>query len=97
MAPTPISDANRTAALTELEGWSYDADAKAISKKFQFADFKEAFAFMTRVALLAEEKCHHPEWFNVYNRVEVTMTTHDAGGVTEYDIEFATLMNTWAG
>lgn len=96
MAPSPLSPDAINAALEALDGWSYDADAKAISKKFVFADFKEAFAFMSRVALLAEEKCHHPEWFNVYNRVEVTMTTHDAGGVTDYDTEFATKMNEWA-
>lgn len=83
-------------ALEGLAGWTYDAEAGAIRKSFLFADFKAAFGFMTQVALLAEEACHHPEWFNVYNRIDVTMTTHDAGGVTENDTLFAEKMNSWA-
>ncbi len=83
-------------ALKSLDGWRYEVEAEAICKSFEFADFKAAFGFMTQVALLAEEACHHPEWFNVYNRVEVKMTTHDAAGVTETDLLFADKMNAWA-
>ena len=68
----------------------------AISKSFKFKDFNAAFGFMTRIALIAEKADHHPEWFNVYNRVEVTLTTHDAGGVTEKDIALAQHMNALA-
>ena len=68
----------------------------AIARKFEFANFNEAFGFMTRVALLAEKMDHHPEWFNVYNKVEVTLSTHDAGGVTQNDIDMATAMDAYA-
>ena len=95
--PSKLSDGERTSALESLAGWSYDADAEAIGKSFLFADFSEAWAFMNRAALLAEKMDHHPEWFNVYNRVEVKMTTHDADGVTVLDIEMATAMNGFAG
>ena len=69
----------------------------AIVRTFQFKDFNDAFAFMTHVALLAEKMDHHPEWFNVYGRVEVTLATHDAGGVTEKDIAMAKAMDVYAG
>ena len=95
--PTQMTDADRNTALASLDGWSYDADAKAINKTFTFADFSEAWGFMNRAALLAEKMDHHPEWFNVYNRVEVKMTTHDADGVTTLDIEMATAMDGFAG
>lgn len=95
--PTKLSDADRDAALTGAEGWAYDPDAKAITKKFQFADFSEAWGFMSRAALLAEKMDHHPEWFNVYNRVEVKMTTHDADGVSQWDFDMAAAMNVFAG
>jgi len=76
-----------------VEGWT-DLDGKdAITKTFSFADFNQAFGFMSRMALIAEKMDHHPEWFNVYNRVEVVLTTHDAGGVTELDVRMATAMN----
>ena len=76
-----------------VAGWS-DMDGKdAITKTFTFADFNQAFGFMSRIALIAEKMDHHPEWFNVYNRVEVVLTTHDAGGVTELDVRMATAMN----
>jgi 4a-hydroxytetrahydrobiopterin dehydratase len=79
----------RAKALASLVRWS-DVDGRdAITRNIQFADFNQAFAFMTKVALLAEKVDHHPEWFNVYNRVEVTLATHDAGGVTELDITMA--------
>jgi 4a-hydroxytetrahydrobiopterin dehydratase len=71
-------------------------DREAITRKFQFVDFDPAFAFMTRCALLASQMDHHPEWFNVYNKVEVTLATHDAGGVTQKDIDLATAMDGYA-
>lgn len=76
-------------AVSELDGWELRADTLAIARSFVFANFSEAFAFMTRVALLAEKADHHPEWFNVYNRVDMTLTTHDAGGVSDRDIAMA--------
>ncbi len=83
----------RRAALATLDDWREAADGRAIEKHFRFADFGAAFAFMTRVALLAERRNHHPDWRNVYDRVEVTLTTHDAGGVTERDIALARLID----
>lgn len=94
--PTELSDTDRDAALVDLAGWSYSADEKAINKTFTFADFSEAWGFMNRAALLAEKMDHHPEWFNVYNRVEVRLTTHDAGGVTRFDTEMAAAMNSFS-
>jgi 4a-hydroxytetrahydrobiopterin dehydratase len=86
----------RQAALAGLSDWR-DADGRdAISKTFRFRDFGEAFAFMTRVALHAEKHDHHPEWFNVYNRVDITLATHDAGGVTEKDIALARFIDSVA-
>lgn len=87
----------REKALSELNGWAEVDGRDAIQKTFTFADFNEAFAFMARVALEAEKADHHPEWFNVYNRVDVTLATHDAGGVTEKDIALATKMGAFAG
>jgi 4a-hydroxytetrahydrobiopterin dehydratase len=87
------------ALLTQLAlvpQWRFDSDSHAIERRFVFADFNAAFAFMTRVALAAEQRNHHPEWFNVYNRVDVTFSTHDAGGLTERDIEFAQLLDSWS-
>ena len=83
--------------LTPPDGWEQVDGRDAIARTFTFADFNAAFAFMTRAALKAEQMDHHPEWFNVYNRVEVTLSTHDAGGVTEKDIALATFMNEAAG
>jgi 4a-hydroxytetrahydrobiopterin dehydratase len=83
----------RAAALAKLDGWSEVQGRDAIRKKFTFKDFNEAFGFMARAALVAEKLDHHPEWFNVYNRVEVTLATHDAGGVTQRDIELAQTMD----
>ncbi|MCH9050317.1 MAG: 4a-hydroxytetrahydrobiopterin dehydratase [Proteobacteria bacterium] len=79
----------RRSALDTLQGWSEAEGRDAIEKSFRFADFNQAFAFMTRVALKAEKMNHHPEWFNVYNRVDIVLSTHDAGGVTERDVELA--------
>ena len=81
-------------AVTKLSGWTVKAgDRDAIEKSFKFADFKTAFGFMSSCALKAEQMDHHPEWFNVYNRVEVTLTTHDADGGTALDVELATFMD----
>jgi 4a-hydroxytetrahydrobiopterin dehydratase len=88
-----LSGEARKSALGKLAGWSEVAGRDAISRKFTFRDFNEAFGFMARAALVAEKLDHHPEWFNVYNRVEVTLATHDAGGVTERDIKLAEAMN----
>lgn len=87
----------RKAALTRLKGWSEAPGRDAITKKFVFADFNQAFGFMTRVALVAEKLDHHPEWFNVYKTVDVTLSTHDAGGLTERDIKLAEAMDKFAG
>src|SRR3977135_2455088 len=83
----------RKAAIAKLKGWSEVKGRDAISRKFAFEDFNAAFGFMTRAALVAEKLDHHPEWFNVYNKVEVTLATHDAGGGTELDIELAAAMD----
>lgn len=88
-----VSAEERTAALAGLPGWREERDGGALYKDFSFKDFSEAFGFMARTALLAEQMDHHPEWFNVYNRVEVTLTTHDAGGVTARDIKMAQFMD----
>jgi len=85
------------AALKELQGWSARDGRDAIVKTFQFKDFNAAFGFMTRVALKADKLDHHPEWFNVYNRVEVLLATHDADGVTALDLEMARFMDDAAG
>jgi 4a-hydroxytetrahydrobiopterin dehydratase len=84
-----LSDAERADALDDLEDWDYDEARDAITRSFTFRDFVEAFGFMTRVALLAEKADHHPEWSNVWNRVEILLTTHDAGGLSGRDIELA--------
>ena len=82
------------AALAKLQGWTRaPGDREAIARPYRFADFNIAFAFMTRVAIRAEQLDHHPEWFNVYNRVEVLLTTHDADGVTELDLAMASFMD----
>ena len=88
-----LSGEARKAALAKLKGWSDVSGRDAISKKFVFADFNQAFGFMTRTALVAEKLDHHPEWFNVYKTVEVTLSTHDAGGVTDLDVKLAETMD----
>jgi 4a-hydroxytetrahydrobiopterin dehydratase len=87
----------RAAALAKIPGWSELKGRDAIGRKFVFKDFSEAFGFMTRSALVAEQLNHHPEWSNVYKNVEVTLSTHDAGGLTDLDIKLAQAMNQVAG
>lgn len=89
MAIARLSDAQRDEALGALPGWALREDGLAITRELKFADFNEAFGFMTRVALHADRVDHHPEWFNVYNKVAVMLTTHDAGGVSQRDIDMA--------
>ena len=84
-----LDDAVRDVAMQQLPQWTYDADVKGIRRILRFVDFAEAFGFMTRVAILAEKADHHPEWFNVYNRVEILLTTHDADGLSQRDIDLA--------
>ena len=88
-----LTDAEREAALAELADWRLRDDGLAITRSFRFADFNAAFGFMTRAALLAEKADHHPEWFNVYNRLDVTLTTHDAGGLSARDVVMAKAMD----
>jgi len=87
-----LSPTARNAALAKLAGWQEASGRDAIVKTYVFADFNAAFGFMTRAALVAEKMDHHPEWFNVYKTVQVTLATHDAGGVTELDIALAEAM-----
>jgi 4a-hydroxytetrahydrobiopterin dehydratase len=92
-----LSREARSAALAKLAGWQEVSGREAIAKTFVFADFNEAFGFMTRAALIAEKMDHHPEWSNVYKTVVVTLATHDAGGVTARDIALAETMDRIAG
>ena len=89
MAIDQLSDTARAMALDALDDWDHDEARDAITRSFTFADFSQAFAFMTRVALLAEKADHHPEWSNVYNRVDILLTTHDAGGLSHRDVDLA--------
>jgi 4a-hydroxytetrahydrobiopterin dehydratase len=89
MAVKAASEAEITAGLAGLPGWTRVAGRSAISKSWKWADFNEAWGFMSRVALLAEQANHHPEWSNVWNRVEITLSTHDAGGLSELDFKLA--------
>jgi 4a-hydroxytetrahydrobiopterin dehydratase len=84
-----LTESERDAALADLPGWSFDAARNGIAKRFKFADFGAAFAFMTRVALAAEKADHHPDWSNVWNRVDILLSTHSDGGVTEKDVALA--------
>ena len=87
----------RRKALAALPDWREVEDRDAITRAYKFADFNEAFGWMARAALAAEKMDHHPEWFNVWNRVEVTLSTHDAGGLTERDTALAKIMDALAG
>jgi 4a-hydroxytetrahydrobiopterin dehydratase len=84
-----LSGEARAKVLAELEGWREVEGRDAIAKSFRFADFNQAFGFMSRVALAAEKMDHHPEWSNVYNKVEIVLSSHDAGGLTERDVKLA--------
>jgi 4a-hydroxytetrahydrobiopterin dehydratase len=84
-----LSNERRAEVLGQLADWQAVDGRDAITRTFKFKDFNEAFGFMARAALIAEKMDHHPEWFNVYNRVDVTLSTHDAGGLTELDVELA--------
>ncbi|CCQ75388.1 4a-hydroxytetrahydrobiopterin dehydratase [Magnetospira sp. QH-2] len=92
-----LTGSARETALAGLPGWTDVPGRNAMTKSFKFADFNAAFGFMTRVALAAEKANHHPEWFNVYNRVEVILSTHDSGGVTDKDIALAQFMESVSG
>ncbi len=89
MAIAQLTADERTAAMAELPHWSLAREGLAMERKFTFANFVDAFGFMTRVAILAQKADHHPEWFNVYNRVEITLTTHDTGGLSPRDVALA--------
>ena len=84
-----LTAGEREAALKELAGWTMVAGRDAIQRSFKFKNFSEAWGFMSRVALLAESQDHHPEWFNVYNKVDITLSTHDAGGLSARDVKLA--------
>jgi 4a-hydroxytetrahydrobiopterin dehydratase len=88
-----LSEAARMDALNALRDWTYDPQARSIRRELRFATFSQAFAFMTRVALAAEKADHHPEWSNVYNRVSISLSTHDAGGVTDKDVALARVID----
>ena len=94
---TKLTESERGEALASIGDWSLVDGRDAITRTFRFKDFNAAFGFMSRVALKAEKMDHHPEWFNVYNKVEVTLSTHDAGGLTELDIKLARFMDGIAG
>lgn len=96
MAISKLEGAARDSALQTFASWKHDAGRDALTKSFVFADFNVAFGFMSRVALMAEKLDHHPEWFNVYNRVEITLTTHDANGLSERDVALATFIEATA-
>ena len=93
--PSRLSNEAVQARLCTLKGWTHENDA--LLREFRFTDFSAAFAFMTRAAMRAEQLDHHPDWFNVYNRVKVQLSTHDADGVTELDFLLAEAMNRFAG
>lgn len=87
--PAKLTDSERSAALATVPDWTYDGPMDALYRKLKFKDFSEAFGFMSRVALVAEQANHHPEWSNVYNSVSFKLTTHDAGGLTQKDVDLA--------
>ncbi len=97
MPRTPLDAQQVRAKLAALPGWTLSEDGRSISRQFRFADFRAAFGFMTQVALAAERADHHPEWSNVYNRVDIRLTTHDAGGLTEHDFALAAIADAAAG
>jgi 4a-hydroxytetrahydrobiopterin dehydratase len=88
-----LNEAERASALDSLGEWDFDESRDALTRQFVFADFSEAFGFMARVALLADKADHHPEWSNIYNRVDIALTTHDAGGLSHRDVALATAID----
>jgi len=92
-----LTDAERELLQSTLPGWSMVAGRDALHRSFRFADFSAAWGFMSRVALLAEAQGHHPEWTNVWNRVDITLTTHDAGGLSARDVRLAQAINALIG
>ena len=84
-----LAPQNAAELLATLQHWQHDEERGAITREFVFADFTQAFAFMTQIAIIAEKRNHHPEWFNVYNRVTITLTTHDVNGLSQRDIDLA--------
>jgi len=96
MVPEKLTATQRADALKTLKGWALVDGRDAITKSFKFKNFNEAWGFMARAALQAEKMNHHPEWFNVYNKVDVILSTHDAGGLSEKDIKLATAMDQMA-
>jgi 4a-hydroxytetrahydrobiopterin dehydratase len=92
-----LTNEERASALEDLQGWTMVLNREAIQKSFRFKDFNAAFGFMTRAALIAEQMNHHPEWFNVWNRVDVVLATHDADGLTELDMKLAKAMDAIVG
>jgi len=97
MAVPQLTEAERSEALAELPEWSLREDGLAIERRFKFRNFSEAFGFMARVALIAEKQDHHPEWSNVYNRVAITLTTHDAAGLSQRDVKAAKAIDALVG
>jgi 4a-hydroxytetrahydrobiopterin dehydratase len=97
MSIAELTAGERDALVTTHPKWILSREGKAIERTIQFADFNEAFGFMTRVALIADKHDHHPEWFNVYNRVEITLTTHDAGGLSVRDVAMAAAIDAMVG
>lgn len=95
MTPERLAPAERDAALADLPRWRWDEAGHALQREYHFPDFTAAFAFMARVALHAEKVDHHPDWSNRYDRVDVRLTTHDAGGVTARDVAFARAIDGW--
>jgi 4a-hydroxytetrahydrobiopterin dehydratase len=93
MAKPKLDRSDIESALVSHDGWALGDDSGSITKTFKFKSFPKAFAFMSEIAIVAEKMNHHPEWFNVYNRVEVKLTTHDSGGVTELDLQLAAAMD----
>lgn len=93
--PEQLAPAQVDAALAELSAWRLETAPQRICRQMVFKDFKQAFSFMAKVALLAEDMGHHPEWSNVYNQVDVTLTTHDCGGLSELDLRMARQMDEW--
>ena len=91
--PTRLTEAERAALADKLQGWSLVQGREAIERSYRFRDFSEAWGFMNRVALLAESQNHHPDWSNVYNRVRIELSTHDAGGLTDNDMKLAQAIN----